>query len=250
MRNKILTAALVLGGFTTLMLASCGKDEIYDNTPKSDDFNNMAVVKFYNGILNSNRTHIYIDGKKMNGETVTLGASFPAHSSNFGIAILPGVHEVVVKDTLGSTTQLPLNFPVNLQANTRYNVYLYDSINAPKQVTVETKVEIPTDTSSRLRIAHFWRVPAGVPPAVDVYSKKLGRNIFTNLQYTQVSDFIPYPSAYGDTLLFNEAGTSNLISQVTGYSTTRKRGYTLVLRGGYYTTTGTNIRSITSVPEY
>lgn len=250
MRNKLLTAAFVVGGLTTLALSSCGKDEIYDNTPKSDDFSNMAVVKFYNAILSSNRTHIFLDGQKLNGETMVLGASFPAHSSNFGVAMLPGLHEVVVRDTLVSSTQQPLNFPVNLKADTRYNIYLYDSINAPKQVTVETKVEIPTDTSSRLRIANFWRVPAGVAPTVDVYSQKLARNIFTNVQYTQVTDFIPYPSAYGDTLLVREAGTTNLISQVNGYSTTQKRGYTLVLRGGYYTTTGTNIRSITSVPEY
>jgi hypothetical protein len=85
---------------------------------------------------------------------------------------------------------------------------------------------------------------------VDVFSKALNQNIANNLGFSQVTDFITYPSNTSDTLLIHEAGTSNLLAQVNSYSTTQKRNYTLVLRGGFYTTTGTNARTVSSVTEY
>jgi hypothetical protein len=137
----------------------------------------------------------------------------------------PGLRAFVVKDTLSSSTQAPMNFSENFQANGKYTMFMYDTMNATKHITVPTDIVIPADTTSRIRFAYFWRTAVGQPPAVDVFSKALNQNIASNLGFSQVTD-------------------------VNSYSTTQKRNYTLVLRGGFYTTTGTNARTVSSVTEF
>jgi hypothetical protein len=249
MKNKIILPLLAAGVFA-IGLASCSREAIYDRTPQTNDFSNSAIVKFYNAALGTNRTFIYVDGQQVNGTSILYGSAFPAHSSDYGFVVEPGLRAFVVKDTLSSSTQAPMNFSENFQANGKYTMFMYDTMNATKHITVPTDIVIPADTTSRIRFAYFWRTAVGQPPAVDVFSKALNQNIASNLGFSQVTDFITYPSNTSDTLLIHEAGTSNLLAQVNSYSTTQKRNYTLVLRGGFYTTTGTNARTVSSVTEY
>src|SRR5690606_26680744 len=172
MNKKFLAIAIALSGLSATLLISCNRDPIYDRTPHTSDFSNAAFVKLYNGIVGSNRVYTYADGNPVNGATIAYGATFPTHTANPGFVLTPGTHGMVVKDTLRTSTFVHLNFTINAQANTKYSVFLYDTITAPKQITVTTEYIIPTVTSSRLRFANFWRVPVGVPPAVDIYSLK------------------------------------------------------------------------------
>ena len=250
MNKKILAIAIALSGLSATLLTSCNRDPIYDKTPHESDFSNAAFVKMYNAIVGSSRIYAYADGVPVNGAAIAYGATFPVHTANPGFVIRPGTHGLVVKDTLRTSTFVPLNFTLNAQANSKYSEFLYDSITAPKQITVPTEYTIPTDTSSRLRFANFWRVPTGVPPAVDVFSKKQQKNLHTNLQFTQVSDFIPFPSALSDTLYFFATGTTDTLARVNGYSTTQRRSYTLILRGSYNNTSTTgNPRTVSSITE-
>src|SRR5690606_27631327 len=132
MNKKFLAIAIVLSGLSATLLISCNRDPIFDNTPHTSDFSNAAFVKMYNAIVGSNRVYAYADGNPVNGAAIAYGATFPAHTANPGFVLSPGTHGLIVKDTLRTSTFVPLNFTLNAQANTKYSVFLYDSITTPK----------------------------------------------------------------------------------------------------------------------
>ena len=114
-----------------------------------------------------------------------------------------------------------------------YTVFSYDTVNAAKQKTVVTPIVIPADTTCRLRFANFIYNPNAIP-AVDVFSFNRNTNLFTNVAVTDVTSFVPYPSALlTDTLYIRPTGntTTNLVKYVLTGGLTQKRSYTLVYRG-------------------
>lgn len=199
-----------------------------------DDFNNSSLVRVFIATVNANRNYIYLDGKPLNGSALTSGGMFPA-AGIYASNIPPGVNGFLVRDTLSTTTQLPLSFAENLQVNKNYTIFMYDTITTPKQKTVETRYVVPEDTSCRIRFANFIYNPSAVP-AIDVFSFTRNTNIFTNVPVTGVTDFIAYPTNLApDTLYIRETGTTTNIIKVTISSSTLndKRSYTLVYRGSH-----------------
>jgi hypothetical protein len=128
-------------------------------------------------------------------------------------------------------------------------MFIYDTITSPKQLTVETAIEIPLDTTARLRFANFVFSKTAVP-AVDVYSVKRKANVFSNIATTQVTAFIPFAAALSDTLLVRETGTTTQLAALNNINPARKRSYTVVFRGRYQTTTGTTARALTTLTNY
>ncbi len=135
---------------------------------------------------------------------------------------------------------------------------MYDTITSPKQKTVATNIEVPTDTTARIRFAHFPYSPTEIP-AVDIFSVKRNANIFTNVALTEVTGFVPIASGVTDTFYIRPTGSGTNLqnfnpSPAPGAWTniqavltpTIKRGYTLIFRGGYRATTTTNatVRSL------
>ncbi len=170
---------------------------------------------------------------------MSTGSIFP--TTGAGFMVNPGPRAFLVRDTLPTTTQVPLSFAENLQVNKRYTIFLYDTITSPKQKTVETTIVTPTDTTCRLRFANFIYNPTAVAN-VDVFSYKRASNIFTNMAVTDVSGFIPYPSRLADTLDIKETGTANVMLRVIFTSgLTDQRNYTLVYRGSYRGTRTTTL---------
>lgn len=225
-KNKILAGCGVL--VTVMGFMGCKKD--LDKTIQENfDFTNTANVQLYNGIVGSNRTYLYIDNKAINGATIAYGAAFPA--TGYGFTVTGAETAFLVRDTAATTTQLPMSFMQNFESGKHYTMFLYDTITAPKQITVETDITVPTDSTARLRFANFAYSTAALPP-VDVFSVKRQANIFTNITKTQVTNFIPYASASNDTLIVRYAGTTTLVTQLNGINPVQQRSYTVVLRGG------------------
>lgn len=232
---KLFKINIAITGFAVavLSLVSCSKNpdsKITYNT----DFSNKSLIRVFVATVNANRNYVYVDGKQVTGALLTSGSVFPS-SGIFAAAIDPGVKSFQVRDTLPTSTQVPLTFAENMSTATNYTIFLYDTITTPKQKTVLTRFETPADTTCRLRFANFIYNPTAVP-AIDVYSFKRGANVFTNVPVTGVTDFIPYASNLGvDTLYIREAGSSVNILKVAIGTTTfdRKRSYTLVYRGSH-----------------
>ena len=243
------TRLLKLATGSTLMMAffmqSCTKQAPSQLTTQ-DAFPNNSLIRVYVATVNADRNYVYVDGKPLNGAKLISGALFPA-TGVYASSISPGLKNFLVRDTLTAATQVQLSFAENMQVNKYYTVFLYDSINAPKQKTVPTNIVIPADTSARIRFANFVHTKIGIP-AIDIFSVKKNANVATNLQVSNVTDFIPYPSDLTDTFYVRVAGSGtnlfnftpptptpgNVPTNIQSIFTPRpKRSYTLVFRGSY-----------------
>lgn len=211
-----------------LLLPSCtksGDGVLEDNS----DFTNAALAQVFIATVNASRNYVYVDGFPVNGSVMSSGSLFPANGPGFKVT--PGIKAFLVRDTISTATQVPLSFAENMQFGKTYTVFMYDTINAPKQKTVQTDIVVPTDTTARIRFANFIYNPNAIP-AVDVFSYKLNANIFTNVSVTDVTGFIPYPTLISpDTLYIRNTGTTTNLLKISMTNLAPKRVYTMVYRG-------------------
>ena len=227
-----------------IFLAGCKKEpEIYQ--PETRDFSDKAFVKVYNSIVNSNRNYIYVDEVPVNGAAALIYATRPLFPSvSHYAAIQAGSRTVLIKDTLVTSTQKPITFTTGFDAGSSYTVFTYDTITNAKYLVVKDNIQSPADTTSRVRLANLVYSRNAVPN-VDIYSLKLKANVFTNVPFETVTDFIPYQSGQADTLFVRAAGSSTNLAQLNNFNPTQKRSYTIVFRGNYPSTSGTLARSLT-----
>jgi hypothetical protein len=217
-------------------LASCNKtfdDKFLTNDTNSRNSSLQVVITTVGAL----RNYVYVDGKPANGAALTSGSVFP--TTGIGISVPAGFFSMLVRDTLSSTTQSQLAFSQNLQAGMGYTVFVYDTITAVKQKTVETTLIVPSDTSCRIRFANFAYNGNAVTPAIDVVSTGKNEIVATNLSYTGVTEFVAHPTGLtGEGFQIREAGTSNVLATITSVSLTQKRSYTVVYRGSHRSSTG------------
>lgn len=229
-----------------LMLPSCTKS-FDEKVIQQRDFSNSSLIQVHMGTVSATRNYVYVNTKPITGAALSLGTVFP--SIGFAASIPGGLNAFLIKDTLSTSTQVPLSFAENMQVGKHYTVFMYDTINSPKQKTVETNIVVPDDTTARIRFANFVFSKTAVP-AVDIFSKVKNTNVFTNINPTEVTDFIPYASAIRDTFLVRETGTTNQLAVLNGLTPQEKRSYTLIFRGRYQTTSGTIARNLSSFINY
>jgi hypothetical protein len=246
-QNNSLRLAISILICTTLFSA-CVKN-IKDNSQLVADISSLSQIQFINAGISTTRNSVYIDGTPVNNATIAFGGQFPT-GSNLYFATQQGIRSLLVRDTLATSVQPPLNFSQIFQGSSRYTVFLYDTVTTVKQKTVQTDIIVPSvDSIAMVRFANFVYSKVAIP-AVDIYSIKKGINVFTNVQTTEVSNFIPYPASVNDTLLVRETGTTNQLTQLYGFNPARKRSYTVVFRGSYRTTSGATARTLSSYLNY
>ena len=234
---------------TFLIIQSCAKQEAKLVAQQQKNFSNSSLVQVYVATVNASRNYIYVDAAPITGATLSSGSVFPPGAAAIAASIPSGLRAFLVRDTLAAATQMPLSFAENMQNGKFHTIFLYDTITTPKQKTVQTNIEIPSDTTARIRFANFVYSATAVP-AVDIFSKRRNVNLFTNVQVTDVTSFIPIPSAYNDTFFVRETGTLNQLAALNGLNPTQKRSYTLVFRGRYQSTSGTVVRTLSSFANY
>jgi len=217
---------------------SCTKETPHIAT-RVTDFSNSASVQVFSATVKAARNYVYIDGTPVSGIALAYGGVFPGTAYSFKVNA--GSRSVTIKDTLPTTTQVPLTFTQTVEAGKSYTIFTYDTITSIKQATVLNNIVVPTDTSSRLRFANYIYNTTPVPN-VDVFSFKKGTGapLFANVATNQVTDFIPYASLQTDTLYVYAAGTiltnfttiPPIVKQVVT-STVPTRSYTSVYNGSY-----------------
>ena len=227
-KGSILTA-------TILVVASCAKEAETTHIGEISDLSNKALVQVYNAIVTSPGSFISVDNAQINGTATAsalgYGSAFP--TSSFFVAE-PGLRLLNVKPSVATSTQTIMNFSETFNPGSRYSIFLYDTLNAAKQITVQANIEIPSDTSARLRFANFAYFPGGAP-AIDIYSVKKKANVATNLAFTQVTQYIPHPAAIADSFIVRQNIAPNTALDTLIFNPTRKRSYTLLFRGRYRT---------------
>jgi hypothetical protein len=229
----------------SLLTVSC-KKEFKKLVNEETDLGGKALLKVFNGAVNTNRNYVYIDNIPVTGSILAYGALFP--STGYTATVEPGTRSVVVKDTLATTTQNAVTVSSNFEAGKNYTLFTYDTVNAVKAKLVPDEIEIPADTTARLRFVNliFNSTPL---PNVDLFSTRRNANIFSNVTLAQVTNFIPYASNSVDTLYVRATGTTTNLTPLFAIRPTQKRSYTVVYRGRYGTTTPSTaalLRSLTS----
>jgi len=249
-----LVGAVIIG----LTQTACVKkaDGVLNGVKKQSD---KTTIQVYMAMVNSARNYIYVNNAAVNGASITQGTLFPATGPGF--VTDGGFKSFLIRDTLTATTQVPLSFANDFQAGKNYTVFVYDTTTAPQQRTVQTDIVIPSDNTARLRFGNFVYSPTAAP-AVDIFSKKLNTNIFSNVPVSQVTGFMPYVSDVTDTFYVRQAGTgvnlqnyssTGVPSDIIAILTPRaKRSYTLVFRGGFRASqvTATTVRSLSTFINY
>ncbi len=247
---KIIIPFLTLTAVCSLYM-SCTKENPLTATI-DPNLSYAATAQVFNATVRASRNYIYVDGKPISGVALAFGAVFPATA--YAFKINAGSRNLLIKDTLPTTTQVPLSFSHTLDVGKFYTIFMYDTVTNPKQITVINKIVIPTDTTARLRFANFIYNTTFLPN-VDVYSfRKIpgtpvfvggspvfttSTPVFSNIATTQVTDFIPYPSGLSDTLYVYATGTTSpLITKQLVTSLTPTRSYTSVYNGSFKATKG------------
>lgn len=220
--------------FSGVSFSSCEKRFDEKTIQDRNIGDQSGVVQVYIATVGAARNYVYVDGIPQNGSALSAGSVFP--SVGYGFVVPMGQRIFQIRDTLRTTTQVPLSFDNVLEWGKNYTIFTFDTITAVKQRTVTTAITIPEDTSCRIRFAHFAFSTAAMPN-VDIYSFKRMGNVFTNVSPTSVSNFVAFPSRLNDTLQVREAGTANVLAQLNGFLGTDKRSYTLVYRGSHRVST-------------
>lgn len=224
---KIIAACGTTLALVALAIA-CTKTTGKEVAKEDLNFNNKTLVQVYDATVNSTSTHVFIDGAQVTGSALTYGTVFPATA--YAFQVQPGLRGFSIRSTASGTTQAPIIFSENMDVKKNYTIFMYDTTTAAKQLTVENKIEIPSDTTARVKFANFaWKSGASAP-AVDIFSKLRNENVFANINPTQVTEYIPYAAAVSDSLIVRQAGTMIALDTAV-FNFTRKRSYTLVYRG-------------------
>ena len=229
--KKFNTNILGLGLIATMAISLVSCEKSFDEKISlNSDTQGNSIAQLFVATVGASRNYVYVDGKPQNGAALSSGSVFP--TSGFGFMVPSGSRAFMLRDTLSTTTQVPLSFANILERGKNYTIFAYDTISAVKQKTVMTDIVVPADTTCRVRFAHFAYSPT-LMPNVDLYSFKRMANVATNVSPTDVSGFVPFASRLSDTLQVREAGTTNVLAQLNGFFPIEKRSYTLVYRGSH-----------------
>jgi hypothetical protein len=255
--NKI--SACVCGLSGLFLVHSCTKQSPKLVANQQTDFSNSSVVQVYMAVASGSTiaAHVFMDAAQLSGATIAAGGVFPPGAGAIGANIPQGIRNFVI------TTSTPLSFSENMQSGGAHTIFVYDTINAPKQKTVPTLLEVPKDNSARLRFANFVYSPIAIP-AVDIFSKRKNAVIFSNVQVTDVTGYIPYDSGVTDTFYVRQTGTTTniqnwrttapaqFIDLIGVLTPTAKRSYTLVFRGGWRASASNNttVRTLSTFTNY
>jgi hypothetical protein len=228
--------------FLVFVFASCEKS-FDEKTELNNDFSNKSIVQVFLATVGASRNYIYVDGKQVTGALISSGGLFPA--TGIGFQLQPGLRQFLVRDTLSTSTQLPLGFGEEFAAGKRYSLFLYDTINAMKYKILPLQEITPVDSTIRIRFANFAYNGTAATPSVDLFSVVRNEVIASNVGYTAVTDFVPYPSEVsGEGFQVRLAGTTTVLATISNISFTRQRSYTVAYRGSHRATSGTSARAI------
>lgn len=200
-----------------------------------------AFIKVYMGTVSATRNYVYIDDVPVTGAGLATGGLFP--STGYASTVTPGARNFIIKDTLVTSKQIPLAFTKTLEQQKNYTIFMYDTITSPKQLTVETPLNRLNRSTAQIRFVNIIYAKTSIP-AVDIYSTAKNTNLFTNVTTGSETEVILLPTGVTDNIIVRIAGTTTQLAAINSLVLQPERAYTLVFRGSYFVTTGTNIKTL------
>lgn len=232
--------SLILLGFGMAATSSCLK-KVETSFQEEKNLNDKALIKVYLGTVNATRNYVYVDGAPVTGAGLATGGIFP--SSGYASAITAGTKNFIIKDTLATSKQIPLEFTSTLEAKKNYTIFMYDTITSPKRLIVETPLNMLGKSAAPVRFVNIIYAKTNVP-AVDIYSTAKNANLFTNVPTGSATGIIYLPTGVTDNIIVRIAGTTTQLAAINSLVLQSGRAYTLVFRGSYFVTSGTNAKTL------
>ena len=204
---------------------------------------------FRNIVNGRDSFNVYVNGIKINGSFLTFGSLFPSVSNLY--ATVPTGNQLIRMTVNGVNTAdsvTLIGFTKNLVAGTYYSFFLTDSLfstDPTKQMFIQDNFARTDTLHYTVRLVHA--IPNDFGGNIDVYSYRLGANMFSNISPSTATPFVSEPYTFTfDTLSVRRAGTLTELYKYTSVTFARERAYTLVYKGGPTLTTGTKARSLVS----
>lgn len=244
MKMKYLYLIIALG-----TLVACKKE--FDG--RANENNNIvehAYVRFFAGSLAATGNFIMIDNERLNGTPLAMGGVFPGAATITAFAtVKAGSKTVTIRDTAATTVQTPVTFSQNFLAGSYYTIYSHDTSNAVKALVAIDNIVIPTDNTASIKFVNII-FSSGTIPNVDLYSRRKGANLATNIGRLGSSAFASHFSGVQDTLDVRATGTTTNLATFNAFTFIRNRSYSVVFRGRYEATSGTMARGLNIIATY
>jgi hypothetical protein len=244
---------IIVAACTIVLVGSCSKK--LDKIGAASGIDGMAFIKvgqfspnFRLVVNNRDSINVYANGVKLNGTFLTFGSYFPS-TTNLYAAVPPGI--LAIKITVNGVTTPDsvtlATFNKTLSAGSYYSFILTDSLlntNESKQIFVQDNFVLSDTLHYSIRFMHsILSDTAG--KNVDVYSSRLGTNMFSNVAPGTVSAFTSQNyTLTTDTLIVRRAGGLFELARLNAAVLARQRAYTLLYKGLPATTTGSKARSL------
>lgn len=188
--------------------------------------------------------NVFVNGVKVTSYTpgtavvMTYNALFPTVSSNYGYVSVPAGADSIKLSVAGVVT--PDSIPIQtltktLAAGQLYTFLITDSINSTRdssRIFIQDSYPQPTSGYFNLRFIHaVWNDTAG--KAIDIWSARNNRNIFTNVKPGAITTFTQYSynTVLNDTLFVRRSGTLIGLDTLSNVSFANQRTYTLYYKG-------------------
>ena len=253
MKKNILILILTC---TIAFLWSCEKKlELVNSVSTTEGMAFLKIVHAapaFRQIVNDRDSfNVYVSGIKLNGALLTYNSVFPT-ITNLYVAVPSGLQSIrLTANSKATPDSLTLGyFPKTFEPGAYYSLIITDSLlkgKDSKQMFLKDEFAL-TDTNNYT--IRFVNAVLNDPVAVDVYSFRKAKNIFSSISPTTATPFIQLPyTILSDTLYVRPTGTQTDIAKITiaNGSTTalnRRRPYTLLYRG-QNGGTGTKVRGLT-----
>jgi Domain of unknown function (DUF4397) len=183
---------------------------------------------------------IFMDGKKLNGTTSAAANAFIYNSTfpvNTSYSLLPALnhtfHFIMNRYTAGvfapASGDTVFRAASTLAAGKKYSFFLVDTVQNPGVLIKEDNWTVPQQDKYQVRYANLVANPN---ERVDVFSIRQNANIFTNVGYKEIANYVELPvPAIADSLIIRFAGTMNVRDTLKAFFPTPQRVYTWYSRG-------------------
>jgi hypothetical protein len=233
--------------YCLFLFISCEKTRIDENQLwqfQDESKANIKVINAYTSAtpapptgIASQRFLVFQNGVKMNGIGITAGNFWPTSSGSYA-SVVAGqsnirlMNDRLVAGVLGAPVagDTVANINPNLAAGKYYSMFLVGPTPAQEVIIAEDNLTTIDTGKYRIRLANMTSDPAR---PIRIFSRRNQKDIFSGVNYKQISDFITLPLLYTgtDTLDLFTVGNATRIASFNSFSPISQFTYTFYTHG-------------------
>ena len=179
---------------------------------------------------------IYQNSNKLNGNALGAAGSWPGPTTYANIPAGNNNFNILLSRRIGNNYNAPVRGDtafrgsISMEAGKYYTMFMIGESPTQSLFMVEDKINDPKENFYAVRFANL--VVSAIPKPVDVFSRREGKKVATNLVYKSVTDFteLAIPTTT-DTLDVMDAGTTKILYSLNTFTPISRRIYTFYTFG-------------------